>query len=200
MSSTVQLPEPPPNWRDLPLTHSLNAVKLGQMQACLNILTLALASLIPLETADIQSAANQLGLENFQVNSEFSVPFSSPQQWQSDDNTISIEEVRSRVILICHLARQSQELLRRAVTLMEQMQEQDKDASKTALLGEYLANFQKSYSVYRLAKAQSVGEDIQTLAFKLLIDLLFYSATNGHRRLWLVLLEETPGLTNETVS
>jgi hypothetical protein len=72
---------------------------------------------------------------------------------------------------------------------MEQMQEQGKDPALTALLGEYLNNFQAVYSPYRLAVGQSVWKELQPFAFKLLIDLLFYSATNGHRRLWLVLVE-----------
>ena len=100
-----------------------------------------------------------------------------------------MEEARSLVVVICHLARRYQELLRRAVTLMEQMQEQGKDPALTALLGEYLNNFQAVYSPYRLAVGQSVWKELQPFAFKLLIDLLFYSATNGHRRLWLVLVE-----------
>jgi hypothetical protein len=191
MPPTVPLSTPLPHWRDLPLVNPPNAAKLGQIQVFLDILMLSLVSLTPLETADLQQAAKELQLEQFQVKPEFSGPLFYPRQWWADPDLISIHEARSLVILVCHLARKYQELLRRAVTLMEQMQEQGKDPTRTALLGEYLANFQRLYSGYRLAEDQSAWQGLQPLAFKLLIDLLFYSATNGHHRLWLVSLEGT---------
>ncbi len=33
------------------------------------------------------------------------------------------------------------------------------------------------------------SEQLSRLALKLLVDLLFYSSANGHRRLWLALLD-----------
>jgi hypothetical protein len=155
----------------------------------LDVLLLALTSLTPLEATDLQRAIQELQLEQFQLDPKFGGPLSHPRQWGSDKNVISIEEARSLVMIVCHLARDHQELLRRAVTLMEQMAEQGKDPARTALLGEYLMNFQELYSPHRFPKVQSPGQELQPFAFKLLIDLLFYGATNGHRRLWLVLLE-----------
>jgi len=189
MPPTVPLSAPPLNWQDLPLSGSLNSAKLGQVKGYLDILMLALASLTPLETVDLQHSVHELQLKPLGIASAVNVPLSHPQQWWSDTENISVEEARSLVVVICHLARRYQELLRRAVTLMEQMQEQGKDPALTALLGEYLNNFQAVYSPYRSAEGQLAWEELQPFAFKLLIDLLFYSATNGHRRLWLVLLE-----------
>ena len=189
MPPTVPLSAPPLNWQDLPLSHSLNSAKLAQVKGYLDVLMLALASLAPLETVDLHQTIQELQLKPLGIASAVNVPLSHPQQWWPDTDNISVEEARSLVVVICHLARRYQELLRRAVTLMEQMQEQGKDPALTALLGEYLSNFQTVYSPYRSAEGQLVWEELQPFAFKLLIDLLFYSATNGHRRLWLVLLE-----------
>ena len=58
--------------------------------------------------------------------------------------------------------------------------------------GDWARYFDESsgyYYYYNHRTGQSVWEELQPFAFKLLIDLLFYSATNGHRRLWLVLVE-----------
>ena len=189
MPPTVPLSAVPLNWQDLPLANSLNSTKLDQVKGYLDILMLALASLTPLEIADLYQAVQELKLEQLRIAPEINVPLSHPQQWWSNADNISVEEARSLVVVVCHLARRYQELLRRAVTLMEQMQEQGKDPALTALLGEYLNNFQVLYSAYRSTVGQLAWEALQPFAFKLLIDLLFYSATNGHRRLWLVSLE-----------
>jgi hypothetical protein len=189
MPPTVPLSPPPLNWQDLPLSNALNSAKLSQVKGYLDVLLLALASLTPLETVDLHNSVQELQLKPLGIASTVNLPLSHPQQWWSETENISVEEARSLVVVICHLARRYQELLRRAVTLMEQMQEQGKEPALTALLGEYLSNFQAVYSAYRSVEGQLAWEELQPFAFKLLIDLLFYSATNGHRRLWLVLLE-----------
>ncbi|MEB3309659.1 MAG: DUF3038 domain-containing protein [Snowella sp.] len=199
MLPTVQLSNPLPTSHDLPLGKPPSPSQLGHLQCQLDILLLALASLTPLKIGDLQQAAKELKLTSFPINGAESEPLSHPRQWRSQTGDFTVERARSLVMLIGHLAQAYQELLRRAVTLMEQMQEQGKDATRTTLLGEYLANFQDVYTAYRIAEGQSLWDDLTPFAFKLLIDLLFYSAPNGHRRLWLVLLDEAQGLVYETV-
>lgn len=199
MPPTVELSNPLPMSHDLPLGKSPSPTQLGHLQCQLDILLLALASLTPLKIGDLQQAAKELQLTTFPINGAESERLSHPRQWRSQTDNFTVERARALVILICHLAQEYQELLRRAVTLMEQMQEQEKDATRTTLLGEYLANFQEVYTAYRIAEGQSIWEELTPFAFKLLIDLLFYSARNGHRRLWLVLLDEAQGLMYETV-
>ncbi|NES73913.1 MAG: DUF3038 domain-containing protein, partial [Okeania sp. SIO2D1] len=102
---------------------------------------------------------------------------------------LDVEEARSLVLIICHLAEEHQELIRRAVGLLEQMAEQNKEPHRSALLGDYLDNFTNTYQE-RMSDGDSVSSHfLSQLAFKLLIDLLFYSAPQGHRRLWLALLD-----------
>jgi predicted Zn-dependent peptidase len=104
---------------------------------------------------------------------------------------LDVEEARSLVLIICHLAKQHQELIRRAVALLEQMAEQNSEPHRVALLGDYLDTFSNTYQE-RMEQGQNVSPDQLTqLALKLLIDLLFYSSPNGHRRLWLALLERS---------
>jgi predicted Zn-dependent peptidase len=100
-----------------------------------------------------------------------------------------VEEARSLVLIICYLARQHQELIRRAVALLEQMAEQNSEPHRAALLGDYLDTFSNTYQE-RMEQGENISpEQLTQLALKLLIDLLFYSGPNGHRRLWLALLD-----------
>ena len=69
------------------------------------------------------------------------------------------------------------------------MVEQKQEPHRVALLGDYLDSFNNTYEE-RMKPADDISPEIVAqLAFKLLIDLLFYSAANGHRRLWLALLD-----------
>jgi hypothetical protein len=89
------------------------------------------------------------------------------------------------------LAKQQHELTRRAVALLEQMAEQNREPHQAALLGDYLDAFSNTYQE-RMEDGDNLSPDVLThLALKLLIDLLFYSSPNGHRRLWLALLNRT---------
>ncbi|NEO67369.1 MAG: DUF3038 domain-containing protein, partial [Moorea sp. SIO4G2] len=101
---------------------------------------------------------------------------------------LDVEEARSLVLIICHLAKGHQELIRRAVALLEQMTQQNSEPHRAALLGDYLDNFNNTYRE-RMAQEENVSTDrLKQLALKLLINLLFYSGSKGHQRLWLALL------------
>jgi len=114
---------------------------------------------------------------------------SSPLRKGQGRKRMDVEEARSLVLIICHLANQHQELIRRAVTLLEQLTEQHREPHQAALLGDYLDSFHNTYQE-RMEESDSASPDQLTyLALKLLIDLLFYSAPNGVRRLWLALLD-----------
>jgi hypothetical protein len=108
---------------------------------------------------------------------------------QGGRKKLDVEEARSLVLIICHLAKQHQELIRRAVALLEQLSEQNREPHQASLLGDYLDAFSNTYQE-RMDEGENVSTDSLThLALKLLIDLLFYSSPNGHRRLWLALLD-----------
>jgi hypothetical protein len=103
---------------------------------------------------------------------------------------MDVEEARALVLIICHLAKQHEELIRRAVALLEQLTEQQREPHQAALLGDYLDNFTNGYQERMEADHTSIDR-LTHLGLKLLIDLLFYSAPQGHRRLWLALLDRS---------
>jgi hypothetical protein len=198
MTSSVRVESSSSNWQDLPLVHAPDGEQLSQIQRRLNILFLALIALTGLEATIVEQSVQELHLSHFSIDLGPSEILCHPQQWGSyPDRPLSLEAARSLVLIICHIAQKYQELLRRAVTLMEQMQEQGKDAAKTALLGDYLGRFQSFYQDYQGMEAID-PRDWERFAFKQLIDLMFYGAMNGHHRLWLVLLEKVQGWGNET--
>jgi hypothetical protein len=93
------------------------------------------------------------------------------------------------VLIICHLAKQQQELIRRAVALLEQLTEQNREPHQVALLGDYLDSFSNTYQE-RMEEGENTPQaQLTQLALGLLIDLLFYSSPSGARRLWLALMD-----------
>ena len=103
---------------------------------------------------------------------------------------LDVEEARSLVLIICYLAKQEQDLLRRAVGLLEQITSQNKPPHQTALLGDYLDKFINLYQERMENQAEITPDKLSDLGLKLLIDLLFYSGNNGHRLLWLAILNQ----------
>ena len=95
------------------------------------------------------------------------------------------------MLIACFLAKQHQELIRRAIDLLEQAAQNDSEPHRTAMLGDYLDAFNNTYQE-RMEDDRNVSTDKLTqLALKLLVDLLFYSSPGGHRRLWLALLDRS---------
>ena len=82
-------------------------------------------------------------------------------------------------------------MIRRAVGLLEQMAENKREPHQAALLGDYIDAFCNTYQE-RMEENEQITTDMLThLALKLLVDLLFYSANGGHRRLWLALIDSS---------
>jgi len=95
-------------------------------------------------------------------------------------------DIRSLVLLLCHLAQKKQELIRRAVILLEQVGTQGQEPVKTTLLGNYIDNFRLKYP--EISENNLSNSSLISLAWKLLIDLLFYSSPRSHLLLWHTLL------------
>ncbi|MBD2482097.1 DUF3038 domain-containing protein [Planktothrix sp. FACHB-1365] len=128
-----------------------------------------------------------------QVGSLLKIETSVPDQIQllqkhSDQNPLSIEEMRSLVLIICYIAQQDQVLIRRALGLVEQMAHQKTEFRQVTLLRDYLDTFKDSYQQWMTSNPKT-PLDLDTLAIKLLIDLLFYSKPDSHQQLWLTLIE-----------
>ncbi len=191
MPSTIKSPTTNPAWDDLPLTHQPDPVQLDNIKAQLDLVLLSLEALAGIGSEAMLQAATELNLTEVIADrvSLWRLRQSSPLRKGHGRKRLDVEEARSLVLITCHLAKQHQELIRRAVALLEQLTEQNKPPHQTALLGDYLDSFNNMYQE-RMDEGDEVPPDQLThLALKLLIDLLFYSAPTGTRRLWMALLD-----------
>ena len=100
---------------------------------------------------------------------------------------LDVEEARSLVLVSCYLAQSHQAQIREAVELLESVTIAGQPPHRNPILGDYLDRFTNSYED-RMATDASTDAMMQ-LAFKLLIDLLFYSGAQGAQRLWMLLLD-----------
>lgn len=175
--------------QDLTQPESTSDRQLENIKSHLDLILLALEAIANISSDGILQAAQDLNLESTIGDriTLWRLRASNPQRKSSGGRKkLDVEEARSLVLIICYLANQHQELLRRAVTLLEQVTEQNKAPYKTALLGDYVDKFINYYQE-RITNSYSIS--LSDLAFKLLINLLFYSSNNGHRLLWLAIFD-----------
>lgn len=194
MRSTAKTATPQPSWEDLPLGQTPDPMQLDNIKTQLDLVLLGLEALAGIGSEEMLQAAADLNLESMVSDRVglWRLRQSNPMRKSSGGRKkLDVEEARSLVFMICYLAKQHQELIRRAVALLEQMAEQNSEPHRVALLGDYLDTFSNTYQE-RMEQGENISPDWLTqLALKLLIDLLFYSSPNGHRRLWLALLERS---------
>lgn len=193
MSSTVKNPPSPPQWQDLALAQEPQSLALDNIKTQLDLVLLALESLAGIGSEAMLQAAKELNLEALVKDRVdlWRLRQSNPQRKsQGGRKKLDVEEARALVLISCHLAKQHQELIRRAVALLEQLTAQERAPHHAALLGDYLDAFSNTYEE-RMVESEIIAPDLLTqVALKLLIDLLFYSGASGHRRLWLALLQQ----------
>lgn len=191
MASTLKLPTAHSATAELTLVQQPDPAQLDNIKAQLDLVLLALESLAGIGSDAMLKAAEDLNLADVVADrvALWRLRQSSPLRKGQGRKRMDVEEARSLVLIICHLTNQHQELIRRAVTLLEQLTEQQREPHQAALLGDYLDFFHNTYQE-RMEESDTASPDQLTyLALKLLIDLLFYSAPNGVRRLWLALLD-----------
>ncbi|MGB5636018.1 MAG: DUF3038 domain-containing protein [Waterburya sp.] len=187
-----------PQLQELTDSQASNDRDLENIKCHLDLLLLALKAIANISSETIIQAAKDLDLESVIGDriTLWRLRSSNPKRKSSGGRKkLDVEEARSLVIIMCHLAKQHQELLRRAIYLLEQVTEQNKPPHQTALLGNYFDQFINYYQK-RIANSPNNSQDITPehlshLAWKLLIDLLFYSGQNGHRLLWIAIFDAT---------
>lgn len=171
-----------------------NDSDLENIKCHLDLVLLALEAIANISSDAIIQAAKDLQLESVIGDriTLWRLRSSNPKRKSSGGRKkLDVEEAKSLVIIICHLAHKHQELLRRAVCLLEEVTEQNKPPHQTALLGNYLDRFINYYQERITSDQNIVPEYLSYLAWKLLIDLLFYSGNNGHRLLWIAIFDAT---------
>lgn len=182
-----------PVW-DEPNRAQPDSTQLDNIKTQIDLVLLALESLAGIGSEAMLQAASALNLESKIPDrvTLWRLRQSNPlRKGEGGRKKLDIEEARSLVLIGCFLAKQHQELIRRAIDLLEQAAQNDSEPHKTAMLGDYLDAFNNTYQE-RMEDDRNVSTDKLTqLALKLLIDLLFYSSPGGHRRLWLALLDRS---------
>lgn len=180
---------------DFPLRERPDPTQLDNIKAQLDLILLALEALAGIGSEAMLQAAADLGLTDIVADrvSLWRLRQSSPLRKGQGRKRLDVEEARSLVLIVCHLAKQQDELIRRAVGLLEQVTEQGREPYQVALLGDYLDAFSNTYQERMDNGEQVTPDQLTRLALKLLIDLLFYSAPNGARRFWMALLDRSKG-------
>ncbi|MFM6180871.1 MAG: DUF3038 domain-containing protein [Cuspidothrix sp.] len=182
-------------WEDLSALPATNTIQWENIKTQLDLVLLALETLTGIGSEAMLSAAVSLNLESKIPDrvALWRLRQSNPlRKGQGGRKKLDVEEARSLVLIICYLAKQHQELIRQAVGLLEQMTANNQPPYQTALLGDYIDAFCNTYQE-RMTEEETTSTDLLTrLSLKLLINLLFYSAPGGHRRLWLALIDISP--------
>ncbi len=181
-------------WQDLHRLKILDPNQLNNIKTYLDLVILTLEAIANITSDRILQAAKELELESV-INNRvvlWRLRQSNPLRNSSGGRKkLDVEEARSLVLIICYLAQQEAEVLRRAVSLLEQVTKQNKPPHQTSLLGDYLDNFTNLYQERMIETTENNPLNLQSIALKLLIDLLFYSGANGHRLLWITILERS---------
>jgi hypothetical protein len=180
------------SWQELTLLKSPDLDRLDNIKAHLDLILLSLEAIANLSSEAMLQAAKELNLESMIADRVelWRLRQSNPLRKSSGGRKkLDVEEARSLVLIIAYLAKQHQELLRRAVNLLEQVTEQNQEPHQTALIGDYIDKFINTYQARMTEEREMTPTILYQLALKLLIDLLFYSGNNGHRLLWLAILE-----------
>jgi len=193
MHSHTKLPVPTSEWEELTLPQAPDPVQLDNIKAQLDLVLLALEALAGIGSDAMLQAATELNLESRVPDrvALWRLRQSNPmRKSQGGRKKLDVEEARSLVLITCYLAKQHQELIRRAVALLDQMAESHREPHQAALLGDYIDAFNNTYQE-RMEEDDTSTDAIAHLGLKLLIDLLFYSSPGGHRRLWLALIDRS---------
>ena len=192
MHSTANSTVSKSSWEDLSQIPDPNTTQWENIKTQLDLILLALESLTGIGSEAMLSAAVSLDLESKVPDwvALWRLRLSFPlRKGQGERKKLDVEEARSLVLIICYLAKQHQELIRRAVSSLEQATANRHKPHQISLLGDYIDTFCKTYQE-RMAEEEPTSTNLLThLALKLLINILFYSAAGGHRRLWLALID-----------
>ncbi|NER78183.1 MAG: DUF3038 domain-containing protein [Leptolyngbya sp. SIO1D8] len=173
------------------LARSPQPDQLDSIKAQLDLVLLALESLVGLGSEAMLAAATELGLETLMGDrvTLWRLRQASPLRKGQGRKKLDVDEARGLVLVSIHLAQQHQVQIRQAVTLLETATAQNKPPHRIGLLGDYLDTFSNCYEDRMTADEIPTIEHLRDLALRLLVDLLFYSQSGGTRRLWLALLD-----------
>jgi ABC-type uncharacterized transport system YnjBCD permease subunit len=185
------MPASTAKWDDLsiesPLDSSLDSSQLDQISLELELVTIAIAALTRIDRLEIEQIAQEL-----QVESTIDHWFNEwPDCQHSSPKQIDLAQIRSRISILHHLAQKYQMVVRQNMNYWQQIVQFNRLPLESPALAEYISNFINICQA-RLDRQQTHSTDeLSQAALNLLIELLFYSSSNGHRRLWNALLHRS---------
>jgi hypothetical protein len=175
--------------------------QLYQIKAHLDLILLALEALTEISSEIMLQAAEELNLRN--ILSDRLVLWRLRQanplrkgnsgkgttgKGTSGRKKLDVDEAKAIALITSHIAAQHQTSIRQAVAELEKCTAKKTSPHQQKILGDYLDRF---HCLYVERMTPTSDQNLQNLALKLLIDLLFYSSSTGSRRLWMSLLEQS---------
>ncbi len=172
---------------DLSVAAPLDSAQLHNINLELELVTVAIVALAQVDQLEIGQIAQELQVEPLVTDWIAQWPdhqFTHHQQ-------LDLEQIRSLVLVVDRLTHQYQAVVRQSVSDWQHMTQANRLPLESPTLAEYIGNFIKIYQV-RLGHEQAHSlEALSQAALNLLLELLFYSGTNGHQRLWQALLQRS---------
>ena len=168
----------------------LSAAQLSSIKAQIDLVLMAVEALVQIGSDAVLLTAKELQLDAYFTDRVglWRLRQASPLRKGQGRKKLDIEEAQALVLVVCHLAAAHHDKIREAVATLERLSAQNEPPHRAALLGDYLDNFNNMYCD-RMADPIPDTDTLTQLSLRLLIDLLFYSATGGERQLWLALLD-----------
>lgn len=170
---------------------ALDSGQLDNIKTQLDLVLLALEAIAGLGSEAMLQAARELGVEALVSDrvSLWRLRQSNPlRKGSGGRKKLDVEEARSLVLVSCHLAQAHHRKIRQAVESLERVTKAGQIPHRTPILGDYLDRFTNIYED-RMEDDHNSTDAMTQLAFKLLIDLLFYGGHQGSQRLWMLLLD-----------
>ena len=127
-------------WQELNQFPTPNSVEWDNIKTQLDLVLLALETLTGIGSDAILSAATHLDLESKVPDriALWRLRQSNPlRKSPGGRKKLDVDEARSLVLITCYLAKQHQELIRRAVGLLEKIAANHQQLHQNALLGNY---------------------------------------------------------------
>lgn len=167
--------------------------QLDTIKAHLDLVLLALEALSSIGSEAMLQAAEELQLGDLVADrvALWRLRQSSPLRKGHGRKKLDVDEARALVLVCCHLAQRYHTDVRTAVARLEQLTAHNRRPHEAAILGDYLDRFCNLYQDRMADDHQLSSDRLTEVAFKLLIDLLFYGTPNGVRRLWVTLIERS---------
>jgi len=175
-----------------PSVDNLSTVQLSSVKAQLDLVLMAVEALTNIGSDAVLAAAKELKLDDLLGDRVglWRLRQSSPLRKGQGRKKLDVEEARALVLVICQLTRVHHDKIRQAVARLEQLSAAGEPPHHAAVLGDYLDNFNNMYCD-RMSDSDVSTDVLTQLSLRLLIDLLFYSAPNGERQLWLALIDRS---------